>query len=61
MSENEEHLLYRWYVEGHEPMYFTVPIKLWEKHDRDGNDRTILARGTEDEMNRFLKLFKERA
>ena len=58
MSE-KEWLLYRWDSFSQGPLYFTVSIDRWEEYDRDENERTILARGTEDEMNRLLKLTKE--
>jgi hypothetical protein len=58
MSEREW-LLYRWDSFSQGPLYFTVLTELWEAYDRDDNERTVLARGTEDEMNRLLKLFKE--
>jgi hypothetical protein len=57
-----EYLFYRWDSESAGPLYFVVPTEQWEKHIKDyGNDklRTELARGTEDEMNRLLKLIGE--
>ena len=54
-----EFVLYRWDSESHGPKYFVVEVETWQTFKFDGNTRTELARGTEDEMNRLEKLLKE--
>ena len=59
----KEYVFYRWDGEGHQgALYFVVEAEMWENHIRnhaDSRTRTELARGTEDEMNRLLKLIGE--
>lgn len=55
----KEYVLYRWDSESRGALYFVVDAELWENQIRDhglGKERTELARGTEDEMDRLLKL-----
>ncbi len=57
-----EYVLYRWDSVSRGALYFVVDAELWENQIRDhglGKERTELARGTEDEMNRLLKLIGE--
>ena len=58
-----EYVLYRWDSEGPQGMlYFVAPTEMWEKNIKNyglESERTELARGTEDEMNRLLKLIGE--
>lgn len=57
-----EYVLYRWDNESRGALYFVVGAEMWENHIRIHGDlrtRTELARGTEDEMNRLLKLIGE--
>jgi hypothetical protein len=57
-----EYVLYRWDSESRGALYFVVPTEMWEKNIKNygfENERTELARGTEDEMNRLLKLIGE--
>lgn len=54
-----EYVLYRWDSESIGPKYFVVEVETWQTFVFDGNSRTVLARGTEDEMNRLLKLIGE--
>jgi hypothetical protein len=54
-----EYVLYRWDNKSRGALYFVVEAELWERGHKkygDTNQRTELARGTEDEMNRLLKL-----
>lgn len=55
----DEYVLYRWNTESMGPRYFVAFAEDWERYDRDHNERDVLARGAEDEMNRLLKLIKE--
>ena len=57
-----EYVFYRWDSGSQGPLYFVVSGELWEHHVKNygfESLRTELARGTEDEMNRLLKLFGE--
>jgi hypothetical protein len=58
-----EYVLYRWNSESSGVLYFVAPTEQWENHIKNyynfENPRTELARGTEDEMNRLLKLIGE--
>ncbi len=58
-----EYVLYRWDSVSRGALYFVVDAELWENHIKNyaslKNERTELARGTEDEMNRLLKLIGE--
>ncbi len=57
-----KYVLYRWDSESQGPLYFVVPTEMWEKNIKNyglESERTELARGTEDEMNRLLKLIGE--
>jgi hypothetical protein len=58
-----EYVFYRWDSEDPQgPLYFVAPTEIWEtdiKGYGGSRTRTELARGTEDEMNRLLKLIGE--
>lgn len=57
-----EYVLYRWDSVSRGALYFVVDAELWEKNIKNyglESERTELARGTEDEMNRLLKLIGE--
>ena len=53
-----EYVFYRWDSESRGALYFVVEAEMWENRIKNyaGNERTELARGTEDEMNRLYKL-----
>ena len=54
-----EYVLYRWDSVNQGVLYFVVSTELWERDIKNyggKNQRTELARGTEDEMNRLYKL-----
>lgn len=56
-----EYVLYRWESETG-VLYFVVQAEMWETDIKNYGDerlRTELARGTEDEMDRLLKLIGE--
>jgi len=60
----DEYVLYRWDSEDDPQgaLYFIAPTEIWETDIKGyglGKERTELARGTEDEMNRLLKLIGE--
>lgn len=60
----DEYVLYRWDSEDDPQgaLYFIAPTEIWETDIKEyglRNERTELARGTEDEMNRLLKLIGE--
>lgn len=59
--KNREWVLYRWDTASVGTLYFIMRIKDWDttftnKEDREA--REILARGTEEEMQRLWKLTK---
>lgn len=41
------------------PKYFVVEAEMWQTFVLEGNTRTVLARGTRDEIHRLEKLLKE--
>lgn len=54
-----EFVLYRWDCVNMGPKYFVVEAEMWQTFVLEGNTRTVLARGTRDEIHRLEKLLKE--